>query len=174
MKTLEEMKNKLNLAPMHLMLLANTGSMTALLEAIFGKVSIETLIQRVTDADEGVARLLDIREGEPVNHRVVKLVGRRVLVHATSYAPFSRLKKSFKEDIMRRDIPIGMIMARHSMESRREILGFDWLKAGSEFSNVFNVSPDSILLKRNYNIIYKVRPLINITEVFPYDIVRCE
>jgi beta-ribofuranosylaminobenzene 5'-phosphate synthase len=174
MKTLEEMERELSLDPVHRMLLANTGSMTALLEALFGSVSIETETQEVTEVDAEIAETLDINRGETVNYRVVRLAGKRVLVHATSYAPLSRLEDSFREDMMRRDIPIGNILAMHELESRREILGFDWFRAETDFAEVFNLRIDSILLKRNYNIIHNRKPLMNINEVFPYEIVEWE
>ncbi|MFQ5800931.1 MAG: chorismate--pyruvate lyase family protein [Candidatus Hydrothermarchaeales archaeon] len=174
MKALEEMERELALGSVHRMLLANTGSMTALLEALFGKIRIETETQKVIEAGTEIARILDIEEGEAVNYRAVRLVGKRVLVHATSYTPLSRLEESFKEDLMRKDTPIGKILAKHNLESRREILGFGWLKAGERFAEVFDIPSDSLLLKRNYNIIHNGKPLMNITEVFPYEMVEWE
>jgi beta-ribofuranosylaminobenzene 5'-phosphate synthase len=117
-----------------------------------------------------MAKTLEIEKGDPLNQRVVRLFGEKTLVHATSFSPLSRLEKKFREDIMKTNIPIGKIMEMHSMESRREILGFDWFRAGTDFGNVFEVSRDTVLLKRNYNIIHKEKPLINITEVFPYNL----
>lgn len=174
MKALEEMERELTLDPVHKMLFVNTGSMTTLLEALFGKIKIETETQKLIEAGTEITGVLDIEKGEAVNYRAVRLVGKRVLVHATSYTPLSRLKESFKEDMMRRDLPIGKILAKHNLESRREILGFDWLRAEKRFAEVFDVPSGSILLERNYNIIHQGKPLMNITEVFPYEMVEWE
>jgi beta-ribofuranosylaminobenzene 5'-phosphate synthase len=130
MKSLDEMKKELELKPIHKMFLTNTGSMTQALEALFGKIVIKEEIQRVIKAEA------------PLNQRVVRLFGEKTLVHATSFSPLSRLEKKFREDIMKTNIPIGKIMEMHSMESRREILGFDWFRAGTDFGNVFEVSRD--------------------------------
>ena len=88
MKTLGELKDELELTPIQTMLLANTGSMTVLLEALFGPVSVQTESQKILDADSETARVLEISEGEAVNRRIVRLVAReQVLVHATSVGP---------------------------------------------------------------------------------------
>ncbi len=98
-------------------------------------------------------------------------MGGRILVHATSYAPISRLKSGFKDDIMKKDIPIGKILSKHDLETRRHILGFDWLNANDKQQQIFSIEPGGILLKRSYNIIHAQKPLINITEIFPYELV---
>jgi chorismate-pyruvate lyase len=171
MKTLNDLKEELNLAPLHVILLANTGSMTVLLEALFGNINIEAETQKIIEANQKVAKALGIKKGSLVNYRVVKLKVDKTLVHATSYAPVSRLKIAFKDDVLGLDLPIGRILEKHSIESRREIIGFDWFKAGDEFSKVFQIPSENILLKREYNIIHGKKPLINITEVFPLELV---
>lgn len=173
MKTLSEMKRELELTPIQIMLLANTGSMTVLLEALFGRVRVETESQEVVKADATASEKLQIPLGEAINHRVVRLATEgRVLVYATSIAPLSRLIPRFKESIMKRDIPIGQIMENHCFESRREILGYDWQTAGKLFAEIFSTAEDSIVLKRNYNIIHNQKPLINILEVLPYEMAK--
>jgi beta-ribofuranosylaminobenzene 5'-phosphate synthase len=173
MKTLSEMKDELELTPIQIMLLANTGSMTVLLEALFGSVVVETQFQQVVEADQDASEKLHIPRGEAINHRIVRLVTReRALVHAESIAPISRLKPEFKEDIMKRNSPIGRIMEKHRIESRREVLGYDWMRAGDKFAKIFSAPVAIILLKRNYNIIINQQPLINITEVFPYEMAK--
>ena len=57
---------------------------------------------------------------DTVNHRVV-VIGNRNLIHAVSYIPLSRLDDEFREDLIRADIPIGRILKKHRIESRREI-----------------------------------------------------
>lgn len=161
MKSLDMLKKELHLTPIHIMLLANTGSMTDLLTALFGRIGITTRHQELVDAKEDTARLLEVEPGEPLNHRIVSLTAKgREIVKATSYAPLSRLEEDFKDDIMKKDQPIGRILKKHRMETRREIIGYNWVEEGKK-----------TLLIRNYNIIHKGKPLININEVFSMDIV---
>jgi chorismate-pyruvate lyase len=170
MMNLNEIKKELGLEPIQLMLLAHTGSMTVLLQALFGEIKLETELQEIIAAQGEVAKILEISEGEPTNHRIVRLKCDRNLVRAESFAPISRLEKGFKNDVMRKDTPIGKIMAKHGLESRREILGFSWFFADKKFSDSFDIALNSIVLRRNYNIIHKEKPLINISEVFPMEL----
>jgi beta-ribofuranosylaminobenzene 5'-phosphate synthase len=166
------MEEELELTPTLKMLLANTGSMTVLLEALFGEIKIETEMQEETTAGPELVKLLDIKEGDVVNHRVVRLLANRPLVRAASYAPLSRLNEKVKDDILKKDIPIGRIMEKHSIESLRLILGYDWFQAGPALATMFELNPDSVLLKREYNIIHRRKPLIHISEVFPIELIR--
>lgn len=172
MKTLKELRREVDISPLHLILLTNTGSMTTILEALFGDIGIETETQAIIKADTQTANILKIKEGESVNYRVVQIVGRTPLVHATSYAPLSRLKEGFREDLIKKDTPIGKILSRHKVESRREFLGVETARADERFADIFGISENTLLLKRNYNIIHEGKPLMNISEVFPYDIVE--
>lgn len=172
MKSIEELQRRVDLAPLHRILLTNTGSMTSLLEALFGDIRLKTEVQKVIKAKPEVAQLLRIDAGGEVNYRVVTILAHRPLVHATSYSPISRLASSFREDLMKQDIPIGRILSSHSLETRKEIIGFDTSMADERFSSIFKIPHDAVLLKRDYNIIHKGRILINISEVFPYEIVR--
>ncbi len=171
MKSIEELEERINLTPLHRILLTHTGSMTSLLEALFGDIRLETEVQNVIKASTGIADILGIDAGEEVNYRVVWLLAKRPLAHAISYSPLSRLGKSFRNDLMKKDVPIGRILSSHSLETRKELIGFDALIAGGRFSPIFKVPPDAVLLKRDYNIIHKGKTLINISEVFPYEIV---
>ena len=83
------------------------------------EVTVQTLSQEVVPADEHAALSLGISVGEPVNHRIVTLnegESGRVLLYATSDTPLSHLEPSFKDDLMRAEIPIGWIMRMHRIE----------------------------------------------------------
>jgi beta-ribofuranosylaminobenzene 5'-phosphate synthase len=168
---LKLLEKNLWLSSTHKILLATDGSITRVLEALTGEeVKIATEVQEIIKASEEVAQLLGIARGEEVNYRVVNLKdSKRTLVHATSYTPLKRLKKEFAEDIMKKDVPIGKIMSKLKIEARREIRDFKIIKADEKLSKVFGISPDSVLLKRNYNIIHRNEILLNITEIFPYE-----
>ena len=161
------------LSPVQKMLLGTDGSVTSLLEVITGSpVEIETLVQRFVPADEAVAAELKVNPGEDVNYRVVKLKKAgtdETLIYAVSHTPLKRLDASFKEDLTRADIPIGVILKKHQIESRREIGDAGFLRADRDLSRIFGVFPRELMLRRNYRIIRHGKPLIAIEETFPYN-----
>jgi beta-ribofuranosylaminobenzene 5'-phosphate synthase len=160
------------------MLLGTDGSVTNLLEVITGgPVEIETLVQRVEPADEAVARELQINRGEDVNFRIVllkKANSREALVYAVSHTPLKRLDASFKDDLTKADIPIGVILKKYRIESRRDITSTAFSSAGEEHCRAFGVFAREIMLTRSYQIIRHGQPLIAIKETFPYNSFRDE
>ncbi len=170
-KRLEEAVGRLS--PVQKMLLGTDGSVTCLLEVVTGSpVEIETLVQKVVAADEFVSRELEVEPGDEVNYRVVKLknsVSGETLIHATSFTPLKRLEDRFRGDLMRADIPIGTILKKHRIESRRDLLRFRALLDAREMDGVFNVFSKEPMLSRDYKIIRHGQPLMAITETFPYN-----
>lgn len=161
------------LSPVQKMLLGTDGSVTGLLEIITGSpIEIETLSQQVMPAESTVAKELMIQPGDEVNHRIVKLKNGdtgETLIYAVSHAPLRRLDPDFKEDLIRADIPIGVILKKHRIESRRDLTGADVLPADREIADIFNIFPREMVLSRNYTIIRHGEPLISIRETFPYN-----
>ncbi|MCK4270651.1 MAG: DUF98 domain-containing protein, partial [Methanogenium sp.] len=145
------------LSPVQKILLGTDGSVTKLLEVITGSpVGITTRVQEIIDADNRIAEELQIDPGDPVNYRVVELKNNdtaEVLVYAVSYTPVNRLDPEVKADFMLADIPIGKIMQKHKMETRREITDAGVLKADTIFSRTFGIFKDEALLSRDYRII---------------------
>jgi len=164
------------LGPVQKMLLGTDGSVTGLLEVVTNSpVEVKTLVQKVMPADEAVASDLEIRPGEKVNFRVVLLQNREsqeALIYAVSHTPICRLEAGFKDDLTRADIPIGVILKKHSIESRREITSTSFVPAGDEHCRAFGVFPREVMLSRSYKIIRQGRPLISIKESFPYNSFR--
>jgi beta-ribofuranosylaminobenzene 5'-phosphate synthase len=162
-----------HLSPFQKFLLGTDGSVTQILEAVTGHpVSIRTLVQEIVPADAETAGRLSIRQGESVNHRVVELKDAQtgsVLIYAVSETPLSRLSPEFKEDLMKADIPIGRIISRHKIEARREILTARVTPADDTTGPLFSVCKNEPLLSRDYRIIHRQKPLIYITEQFPYN-----
>ncbi|HII06246.1 MAG TPA: DUF98 domain-containing protein [Methanotrichaceae archaeon] len=155
------------------MLLGTDGSVTCLLEVVTGcPVEIETLVQKVVPADELVSCELEIDPGDEVNYRVVKLknsVSGEILIHATSFTPLKRLEERFRNDLIRADVPIGTILKKHRIESRRDVLRARVLKDAGEMNRIFNVFSKEPMLSRDYKIIRHGQPLMAITETFPYN-----
>ena len=159
--------DKLN--PIQRILLITNGSITSILEAVTNKeIKIETLEQNVIKADKKITEFLKMERGD-VNYREVVLKSNgEVLAYAISYAPLERLKKEFKDDLMRADIPIGKIISKHSLEVRREINWIEIKNAGTgKLAVIFGLNETDKILSRNYNIINNGEILINITEYFP-------
>ncbi len=169
---LAELEKKYKLGPLQRILLTTDGSITRTLEALTGEtVRVETVTQEVMGADEDLSARLGVDVGDEVNFRVVNLIADdRVLVRATSFTPLSRLRPEFREDIMKEDVPIGRILARLRIEARREIRDFGVIQADEVLAGLFQVSSGALLLRRNYDIIHDESVLMNITEVFLFDL----
>lgn len=163
-------KLDLELSKAQQLLLMTDGSVTTLLEVITGKpVVVTTLLQQVVEADAERASALDVEEGDNINYRVVVLKNdgnHQPLIYAESYTPIARLKKEFRHDLMKADIPIGRIMNQRKIESRREIRRIE-IVCNEEVSELFGVAQNVPLLSRTYDIISHDTVLIRITETFP-------
>ncbi|KLK89310.1 beta-ribofuranosylaminobenzene 5'-phosphate synthase [Methanoculleus sediminis] len=159
------------LSPLQKVLIGTDGSVTGLLEMATGHpVTITTLVQDVVGADTEAAAALDIEQGDEVNYRVVELkdgVTGEVLIYAVSCTPLRRLAPEFRQDLMQADIPIGRILRRHRIESRREITDARVVRAGANLARTFNVHRCEPMLSRKYRIIHHEEPLIAIEEIFP-------
>ncbi len=132
-----------------------------------GDASIRTVEQRVIVANSRIADLLQIKEGDEVNYRVVDILASgEVVGRAVSYTPLQRLNSEFIQDIMRADTPIGEIIHKHRMEVRREIRWWRIEKAG-KLAYVFGIGADDDVIVRNYHIFHSHNVLMNITEYFP-------
>ncbi|MFB3765371.1 MAG: beta-ribofuranosylaminobenzene 5'-phosphate synthase [Methanotrichaceae archaeon] len=161
------------LSPVQKMLLGTDGSITSLLEIITGsKIGIETLVQQVMPADDSVALELGLHPGEEINYRIVKLKRMdtgEALIYAISHTPLKRLEADFRDDLTKADIPIGIILKKHQIESRRDITDAEVLQADKEISRIFNIFPKEPMLSRSYRIFRHGEPLIAIKEMFPYN-----
>jgi beta-ribofuranosylaminobenzene 5'-phosphate synthase len=159
------------LPPFQTVLLLTDGSVTTLLEAISGaEVCVKTIAQNVVPAGGPVAALLDIRQGDPVNHRIVELINcttGEILIYAVSHTPLGRLEPGFRDDLMRADIPIGKILKKHRIESRREISDIRLVSPDPDLRRRFDTGPETRFLSRTYRIIRNDLPFMAIEELFP-------
>lgn len=159
------------LASTQKILLTTDGSVTAILDVLKGHVNINTLKQEFIPANIKMAQDLNIDEGDTVNYRVVIIkTPLEPLIYAVSLVPIKRLNKEFKEDLIRADIPIGRILKKHNIESRREIKSIFIENPDEELKNIFKT--DSPFLSRTYNIIHHDEILISLKEMFPYSLFK--
>ncbi len=167
LKSIETIESEVgNLSNAQKILLTTDGSVTSILDVIKGHVKIETLEQKFIEADDRIAELLEVEKGDQVNYRVVVIGTHEPLIYAVSLIPIKRLENDFKEDIIRADIPIGRILRKHNIESRREIKSVYSEKPSPKIGKIFNT--DSTMLARTYNIIHNDEILIWLMETFPY------
>lgn len=160
----------IELNPLHRVFLSLNCSLTAFLESIFGEIKIKTLEQKVIKADKFLSAVLDISEGEELNYRVVVLFSvrdKKNLVHAISLTPIKRIEIEFREEIMKRDLPIGKIMEKLNIEARREIKEIFFERAYN-LSEIFRIDKNEVLLGRKYNIIRNRKIMMRIEERIPW------
>lgn len=161
----------LHLSAVQKVLLLTDGSVTVLLEAVSGEpVEVKTVTQECVPADAAQAERLECAPGDPVNRRVVNLIGGRtgrVFVHAVSFTPLERLTPPARDDLLAADIPIGRILLRHRIEIRRELSEVAVVGADILLSRTFGIARGAPLLCRRYTIIHGGKPLIAIEERFP-------
>lgn len=161
--------DKLQLSPLQRIILTTDGSITTVLEALFGEVMVETRLQKLARANRRMARLLGIERGEEVNVREVSLNSmHRALVYAVSLTPIGRIEESFREEIMKEDVPIGRILKKLKIEYRREIRDYSAVGAGKNIAQALGLNRNELLLRRNYHIFREGKVMMNITEFFPY------
>jgi len=135
-------------------LLSTDGSITGILNALSGEVTAKILVQKTQKADTKTAKLLNIKEGEEFNFREVLICGcNRPLIKAVSFSVLKRFSADFRKDLLSTDIPIGNLLKKHNVESRREITALS--------ANV----KDNLLL-REYRIISNGEILMHIKEQF--------
>jgi chorismate-pyruvate lyase len=170
LRIIDEIKNleteNIQLSNTQKILLATDGSVTTILDVLNGKINIKTLKQEFQEANHDIANLLNINEGEKVNYRVVVMRKDNIpLIYATSYIPIKRLTSEFEKDLISADIPIGRILKKYNIESRREIQSVKIKKVTDNLGKIFKTNVD--FLSRDYNILHKGEVLIWIEETFP-------
>ena len=152
-------------------LLTTDGSITAILDVLFGKITLTTLDQHFEDADESHAKLVNVGEGDEINFReVIMHKDGKPLIYAISHIPLSRCNKDVCADLVRADIPIGRILKNYHIESRREIHNIFIEKPNDTLIDIFKTHED--MLARDYVIIHNDEILMWIKEVFPISYFR--
>ena len=147
--------------------LATDGSLTHLLEVLTGnEIRIEAIEQHVVNADDKTAKLMHAQMGEPMNQRKVLLIANDVpLVSAFSISALERMPEPLRRDIQRAERPIGKLLKKHVVESRRELIRVERLHDLSTIDK--ELSGEGVV--REYYIIRHKVPLMWIQECFPLD-----
>lgn len=147
-------------------LLTTDGSITAILDVLYGKISLFTLDQHFGIAEEKHAKLVNVNVGDEINFREVLMhKGTQPLIYAISHVPLGRCSNEICSDLLRADIPIGRILKNYKIESRREVNNIFIEKANAMLKELFKTDED--FLARDYVIIHDDEILMWIKEMFP-------
>ncbi len=147
-------------------LLTTDGSITAILDVLYGKINLFTIDQHFGIADENHAKLVNVNAGDEINFReVIMHKGGRPLIYAISHVPLGRCSDEICSDLLRADIPIGRILKNYKIESRREVNNIFIEKPDEKLQDLFKTDED--FLARDYVIINNDEILMWIKEMFP-------
>ncbi|ADG13685.1 protein of unknown function DUF98 [Methanocaldococcus infernus ME] len=154
-KRIAEINKEFPLLNEEKILLGTDGSVTNILEILFeGDCEVKTISQRIVN---------------DVNYREVILKVKNPLVYAKSITPLKLieedLREEIKKDLLSADIPIGKIIKKHNLETRREIKEIKIEKISDRVKRLLNVNYNYLPM-RKYNIIYKGKAIMEICEIF--------
>lgn len=147
-------------------LLTTDGSITAILDVLYGKIDLYTIDQHIGTASAEQAKLVNVSEGDEINFREV-LMHRdgKPLIYAISHVPLERCSEDICRDLLSADIPIGRILKNYKIESRREVNRIFIEKPNVKLEGLFDTYED--FLARDYVIIHEDEILMWIKEMFP-------
>ncbi|MHA1717511.1 MAG: chorismate pyruvate-lyase family protein, partial [Promethearchaeota archaeon] len=158
-------------------LLSSNGSITRILQSIQKnnkcKIQIKTLNQIIMKLNNHnynpeFLKLIDVTPTADFNFRKVILTD-KIFNYAVafSFTPIKRLKNQFKSDLIKADQPIGVLIDKHQLEIRRQIIKIHYLNDNN------NIIKDPLEIKnknkipfRIYNIIHNKNVLMTIIEFF--------
>ena len=147
-------------------LLTTDGSITAILDVLYGKIGLFTLDQHFGIAEEKHEKLVNVKAGDEINFREVLMhKNTKPLIYAVSHVPLARCSADICSDLLRADIPIGRILKNYKIESRREVNDIYIEKANAKLTELFKTDED--FLARDYVIIHDDEILMWIKEMFP-------
>ena len=161
-----ERENNIKFSNTQKVLLTVEGSITNLLDVLYGTVSIFTLSRHFERADKEKAKLVNINEGDEINYREV-IIHRRgqPLIYALSFIALNRCLPESHEDVMKGEIPLGKILRKYEIESRREIQNIYIEEQTDTLKSLFNMNEK--FLSREYVVIENKEVVMWTKESFP-------
>lgn len=161
-----EKENGIKFSNTQKVLLSIEGSITAILDVLYDTVSIFPLNNHFENADEEKAGLLHINVGDEINYREVLIFGKgKPMIYAKSFIPLPRCRPEAHEDIVKGKLPIGKILKKYKIESRREINQIYIEKPSATLKELFKTSDDFV--SRDYVIIENDEIVMWTKESFP-------
>ncbi|MDR1940789.1 MAG: chorismate pyruvate-lyase family protein [Endomicrobium sp.] len=137
-------------------LLTTDGSVTDALEAVYGKICVKA-VSREMYGLSSVCFKYGFQEKALIVREAEMSFKTKVLVRASSFIALNLMPKKVVKDLMSGKLPIGKIIKKHKLETRREILSIKYDKQNKCFN-------------RTYKIIFGRKPVILINESFATDI----
>lgn len=147
-------------------LLTVEGSITSILDVLYGRVSIFLLNKYFEPADKKKAELINVNEGDEIHYREVLIHGRgKPMIYALSLIALDRCNKAAHDDVTDGEIPIGKILKKYKIESRREIQDIYIEKPSATLRELFKT--DEYFVCRNYVVIEHGEIVMWTKESFP-------
>lgn len=150
-------------------LLVTDGTVTKALEAYFWEpVAVETLCQEFIGAAAEIP-WIEVRRGDQVLLRKALLRGAdsgKEYAQASSVIRTEWIPASFREQLISRELGIGVLIRDSGLESYREVMEVGVEPCGDRPAG------DAAALFRTYRIIIEGRPVILISETFPLALYR--
>lgn len=158
-----------DLTPLQRFLLATDGTVTTALAAYIGEpVGVRMLLQEQTSLAEADGAL-GLRARRTVLERRVVVYGTRTgvrVLYGDSRVALERLPAPVRADLLSGELPIGIVLRRHRLETFREPIGAGRRRATPEVAVQFG--PGEVCW-RTYAIIARRRPVMVVREEFPVE-----
>ncbi len=164
-KELEE-KNDIKLSTLQKVFCTIEGPVVTILDVLYNDVHLFILEQHITQADDDVAKKLEINEGDEIDLREVILHKHgRPLIYGLSYIPKDRCSNTVIEKLLKEDQTTGRIMLEHEIETITKIEDIYIEEPDEKLQNLFHTSEK--MLAREYVLIHKKNVVIWSKEAYP-------
>ena len=144
-------------------LLNTDGSVTKILDVLFGGIHIKLLKQQCVQPPQKIQNIFGTNV--LLTKRQVMIYSNHLpLMYAKSFCDLSISPNQAQDMIKKGQVPIGRILNHLKIETRREILSVNCKKMNKKYKMLFNCNGEIIM--RKYVIYHTQRPLFHIKEVF--------
>lgn len=161
-----EKQNNIKLSTTQKIVLSTNGSLSSILNALFGEIHLFTLRQHFKKANKEIAEKVEVNEGDEVHHREIIVHKHGLpLMYALSYLPKSRCSDGIIEDLVGEKLVIGRIIRKHRIETFREITNISIEKATPTLKELFQTN--EMMLTREYIMIHDGKIFLWTKESYP-------
>lgn len=161
-----EVQNNIKFSTIQKVLLSIEESITAILDVLYGSVSIFPLNQHFEKVDEERSKLLDLPVGDVIYYREVIIYRKgKPMVYSLSYISLPRWRREARDDLIKGKLPLGKILKKYDVESRRDLKKIYVEEPSLMLKDLFKCDDDFV--SREYNIIKKGRIILWTKESFP-------
>lgn len=131
------------------LLLCERGSITTILDVLYGEVSLFMLDQHIEKSNEKTSKILNINPGDDIDYReVIVHKNGRPLVHVVSCIPISRCSDEVLDDLMEERLTTGKIIEKNDMETYIRINKISIEKPTATMEELFKTNQH--MLSREY------------------------